>query len=47
MFNLLTVSKNNNNSSRTPNKQSKNILSRMADQDLILQVNVVIESHIM
>lgn len=46
MFNLLTVSKNNN-SSRTLNKQSKNILSRMADQDLVLQVHLVIESHIM
>ncbi|XP_022160510.1 E3 ubiquitin-protein ligase LRSAM1-like [Myzus persicae] len=30
-------SKNNNSSSNTPNKQSKNILSKMVDQDLVLQ----------
>jgi len=39
----MTVSKNNNSSSNTPNKQSKNILSRMVDQDLVLQVNLVID----
>jgi len=46
MFNLLTVSKNNNSSSNTQNKQSKNILSRMVDQDLVLQVNLVVNSKI-
>jgi len=45
MFNLLTVSKNNNSSSNTPNKQSKNILSRMVDQDLVLKVNLMIDSY--
>lgn len=44
MFNFLTVSKKNNSSSNTQNKQSKNILSRMVDQDLVLQVNLVVDS---
>jgi len=44
MFNFFTVSKKNNSSSNTLNKQSKDILSKMVDQDLVLQVNLVVDS---